>query len=376
MIEKPKGSLISFFSTKAKLLGGINLAQGIPFFSPPKELLYNLSKISKNKNYHQYPSGKGIKELITHIKNHYNEYYQINCNEENILILHGATEALSLIYIYLKNKYKNLNVLCLDPAYEVYVNLVKIFNDNLFTINYVNFLDFESLKKEVINKKINLIFINSPGNPYGKVFTKQEMEEFFNISKELNVNLVIDAVYRELFFWDKPFIPIDLANENLFYVNSFSKIYSITGWRVGYVISSAENISNLQAIHDYTGLCVVHPMQIAISNYIKENGFISNYVLELREKIKKSYIYFFNEIQKLGFEPISSDGGYFILAKLPKKFDDGFLFALNLFEKEKVAVVPAENFSPNFLNYVRFNIAMPINTLKKAISHIKRFVFF
>lgn len=372
--QRPEGSLISFFSNKVKKHGGINFAQGIPGFSPPEKLLKILSQVSKEKDIHQYAPATGIFELVSIIKEQYSKYCN-KINEENIIILHGATEAICLTYLFLKQKLKKLNIIGFEPIYEIYDNLAKIYNDNFIYYDYFNKdIDFDELVSIIKNEKINLIFINSPGNPYGKIFSKEEILQFYKISENYNINLIIDAVYRELYFNEPPFLELNLDNEYLFYVNSFSKLLSITGWRVGYLISNDKNIRQIKAIHDYIGLCVVHPLQVAIAEYLKEEGFISPYVSQLREQMKESFLLMKKELENLEFKVPKIDGGYFIWAELPNKYDDGFKFAIDLYDSKKVAIVPGEHFSKNAHRYVRFNAARKKEELLKGMSLIKEFI--
>ncbi|MCX7954442.1 MAG: pyridoxal phosphate-dependent aminotransferase [Bacteroidales bacterium] len=372
--QKPECSLISFFSNKVKKYGGINFAQGVPGFSPPNMLLQITSEIVKRKDVHQYAPASGIFKLVDLIRSHYIQYFN-NINEENIIVLHGATEAICLTYLFLKQKLKKLKILGFEPVYEIYDNLAKIYNDKFYFYDYFNSeIDFDKIESIIQKEKINLIFINSPGNPFGKIFSEKEMLQFYNISTKYKVYIIIDAVYRELYFNKPPFLQFDLQNEYLFYVNSFSKLLSITGWRVGYLISNVENIKKIKAIHDYVGLCVVHPLQAAIAEYIEKEGFISKYVIELRQKMKESFLLMKNKLEELRFKIPKIDGGYFIWAELPSKFKNGFKFAVDLYETKKVAIVPGEHFAKKAKNYVRFNAAREKEEILQGLELIKQFI--
>jgi len=122
----PEGSLISYFSNKVKLNGGINLAQGLPGFQPPLKLQQKLSEISLRNDIHQYAPGIGNFKLIELIQQYYKKYDPTLTND-SILITQGATEAITLVYLYHKQKYGKLNVLGFDPVYESYNNLPKNF---------------------------------------------------------------------------------------------------------------------------------------------------------------------------------------------------------------------------------------------------------
>jgi len=241
--QKPTGSYISFMSNKVKTYGGINLAQGIPGFNPPKELTNILSEIS-GKNLHQYAPGNGNNELLDLLLNKYQKEYPA-FQKDDILITQGGTEALSLLYTYFnKNLQKPFSALAFEPVYESYKYLPEIFNSDFIPFSFEDdfSIDFNKLKKTCIQNNVKVIFLGSPGNPFGKIWSKQEMVSLIDLSKKQDVYIILDAVYKELYFEEKPYIPLDKFNPNLFYINSFSKLFSITGWRIGYLIAHQEHM--------------------------------------------------------------------------------------------------------------------------------------
>lgn len=371
--QRPAGSYISFMSNKVKKYGGINLAQGIPGFNPPKELTKILSNIAKD-NIHQYAPGNGNNDLLDLLLNKYKNEYTFS--KDDFLITQGGTEALSLLYTYF-NKIlpKPFAALAFDPVYESYKYLPEIFNTDFVSFSFEAdySIDFSKLEKSCKENNVKIIFLGSPGNPFGKIWSKNEINFLLKLSKQLNFYIVLDAVYRELYFNEKPYIPLDQFHPNLFYTNSFSKIFSITGWRIGYLIAHQEHMQKIKSIHDYTGLCASSVLQQAIVEYLKKCDFGANYISNLRNKLAESYNHLSVELEKLGFEVPETKGGYFVWAKLPDKYPDGFKFAIDLYEEQKVAVIPGEHFSENAKNYIRFNIAREKSEVDEGISRIKRF---
>jgi len=365
-------SLISIMSSKVKDHGGINLAQGIPGFEPPIQLLDILSKLVHNE-IHQYAPASGNLQLVKSILEKYSTFATFQ--PENLLITNGATEAISLIYTYLNRKHKKLTVLGFDPVYETYSNLPKIFGDEFiaFALNDNLVVDFEQLEKKVIAQKVNLIFINTPGNPLGKIWTKQEFEKLLNIIHKYNVYLIIDAVYREIYFKSEAYIPFEYFSENIFYVNSFSKLFSITGWRLGYFFMHTSHSHQIRSIHDYIGLCANSVMQQAVYEYVNMSDFGRNYVEKMREKIANSYNLLYESLLEFGFTAPRVEGGYFIWAKLPETYTNGYDFAMELYDKEQVAVVPGEHFSSQGKAHIRINIARNLPEIYKSIAAFKHF---
>ena len=372
--EIPKGSLISFMSNKVKQFGGINLAQGIPGFQPPKELLRILKDISFD-NIHQYAPGNGNMELLNQLKDFYSEYNDFELN--NFMITNGATEAISLLYTYLRGVInEKFTVLAFSPAYETYNNLPRIFGNDFiaFDFNSKGGIDFEKLEHTIQNENIKIVFVNSPGNPYGKIWSKLEIENIIELSKKYDFYLIFDSVYKDLYFDTKPYIPLELFNDKIFYVDSFSKMLSITGWRIGYFIGAESHMEKIRNIHDYTGLCTPSVLQNAVNIYLKNNDFAKKYVDDLRIKLKSNFDRLSAELVKLGFYIPKIEGGYFIWAKLPKEFDNGYKFTIDLYEQKKVAVIPGVHFSEKATNYIRFNVAREHEEIEEAIVKLNEFI--
>ncbi|BDX38488.1 aminotransferase [Tenuifilaceae bacterium CYCD] len=370
VFEKPQGSYISFFSNKVKMFGGINLSQGIPGFNPPEELIDELTEIS-HTNIHQYAPGLGNLKLLELIA----KQYQIETG--NLLVVQGATEGLSLIYTYLlKLIGKDFSVLAFDPAYESYSKLPEIFGQPFvaFPLNDEGTFDTDGLSKAIITKNVKLIFVSSPGNPYGKIFSKAEVDTLIELSNKLGFYLVFDAVYDELYFNEPPYIPVKSINERLFIVSSFSKSLCITGWRIGYIIHDKAHAAGLQSVHDYIGLCAPSLLQQALANYLAKNNYAKDYRFEFRKNITQSFLSLSGTLRELNFEIPKIDGGCFIWAKLPKGFTDGFKFASMLYQENKVAVIPGEHFSPNKVNWIRFNIARPMDEVAAAQKELVQFM--
>ena len=185
--------------------------------------------------------------------------------------------------------------------------------------------------------------------------------------------MIVDAVYQELYFYDKPYNPVQKFYDKLFYVNSFSKLFSITGWRIGYLIASQKHMEQIQSIHDYTGLCVPSVLQDALANYLQEENWGKQYIDDLREKLKTSFFRLKRGLEQLGFQIPEIEGGFFIWAELPEPWKDGFDFAMELYQDKRVAVIPGEHFSENSRNYIRFNIAREADEIEEAVQRIEHF---
>ncbi|HAN00143.1 MAG TPA: hypothetical protein DCQ26_16205 [Marinilabiliales bacterium] len=369
-MEIPKGSLISFMSNKVKAQGGLNLAQGIPAFEPPAELLDILKNIATD-NVHQYAPGRGNQMLLQQLSQHY------KLGADHFLVVNGATEAISLVFTYLKSKETGpFTVLAFNPVYESYLNLSGIFQLPFMGVDLEadQSIDFEKLAKTLHDHSVKLVIIASPGNPLGKIWSKEEVDKMVELSGKMGFYLIFDAVYAELYFGEPPYYPIEKAHLRVFYINAFSKLLSVTGWRIGYLMAPPATIDAVADIHDYTGLSSPSVLQQAIAFYLDRYNYGKEYVEQLRDKLKGNYNQMVTELTLLGFKIHQAQGGYFIWAELPASQPDGFAFAIDLYEKQKVAVIPGIHFSSGAVRFIRINIARHPYEISMAISRIKKFI--
>ncbi len=377
-MDKPKGSLISYFSRLVTRSGGINLAQGKPGFPPPDALLEILKEKTDNPFFHQYAPGIGNFKLLKLLSENYSEHTPIN--EDNLLITQGATEAIFLTFFYLDKLIpRPYSVLSIDPDYESYPRLAEILDT---PIEYIDFnedltVDFTAIEAIVKKKNIKIMFIASPGNPLGKIWSQSEMQQIFSLSEAYDFYIIFDGVYKDIYFDTPPFIPLPgLPSNRLFYIDSFSKMLSITGWRIGYLISSANHIDGIRDIHDYTGLSAPSLLQETIAGYLESYNFGAHYCQWVRKAVRTTYLYMKDSLEQLGFLVPDIGGGYFIWTRLPDRspYQDAFQFAVELHKQTNLAVVPGENFSKTKTNYIRLNIACGLPVIQEAAAKLQQFM--
>lgn len=365
----PDGSLISYFSTLVKKSGGINLAQGIPGFAPPLRLVEHLKK-SISEAVHQYPPGTGNFSLVKQLISFYNEPA---VTKDNVLIVQGATEALSLVFFYVLKKLRApFSTLSFSPPYESYRQLPQHFGMPFIEVvpEDEERIPLHLVEKHIKEDNVKLIFLASPGNPQGIVFSKPDIDKLVDICSENHCYLLFDAVYQTIYFGEPPYVPVNKINPYLFIADSFSKWFSITGWRIGYLIHDQIHTQDLRSLHDYTGLCANSVMQAALTGYIEDHNFGKQYSENIRTALSENYFAAHQQLVSLGFQPGKADGGYFIWTRLPERFNNGFDFALSLYNSHAVAVVPGIHFTPHGQNYIRINVARTKQELADGLNKI------
>ncbi|MCD6333260.1 MAG: pyridoxal phosphate-dependent aminotransferase, partial [Bacteroidales bacterium] len=285
----PGVSMIAYMSNLVKLHGGINLAQGVPGFDPPEKLV-TLLKETINKPLHQYAPGDGNPRLMDAVIGLYKN--EISLSRKNILITQGATEAITLVYTWINKKFgPDIAVMAMDPLYESFTQLPDIFNHQLITasFNKRGEINWGETEQKLQQSPVRLFFLNSPGNPWGRVWSREEVKKLITLAEQHDFYILSDSVYSDLYFNNEPpYVPVQDIHRRVFVVNSFSKMLSITGWRIGFLIADPEPCEEIKRIHDYTGLCANSFIQEAVAAYLLENDNGRIYRKHLRKQMKKS----------------------------------------------------------------------------------------
>ena len=346
----------------------INLSQGFPNFNTSKELidLVNASMRNGNNQYAPMPGIYGLREAISQkIENLYGVTYN---PETEITITAGATQAIfTAIAACIK---KDDEVIIFKPAYDCYEPAIELFGGKPVTIQ----LDPEGFKidwqkvKELISAKTKMIIINTPHNPSGRVLSYNDMKRLEALLKNTNILLLSDEVYEHIIFDGEKHQTAALfpvLAERAFITFSFGKTFHNTGWKLGYCIAPAELMKEFRKVHQYNVFSVNHPMQVALTNYIKSP---QNY-LELSSFYQEKRNFFLSLVKDSRFKFTPSNGTYFQLlnfATITDEYDHDF--AVRLIKEKKIASIPVSEFNIN--NYdskvLRFCFAKTDETLKKA----------
>ena len=346
----------------------INLSQGFPNFNTSKELIDLVNASMRNGN-NQYAPMPGIYSLREAISQKIENLYGITYNPETeITITAGATQAIfTAIAACIK---KDDEVIIFKPAYDCYEPTIELFGGKPVAIQ----LDPEGFKinwqkvKELISDKTKMIIINTPHNPSGRVLSYNDMKQLESLLKNTNILLLSDEVYEHIIFDGEKHqtaVLFPALAERAFITFSFGKTFHNTGWKLGYCIAPAELTKEFRKVHQYNVFSVNHPMQVALTNYIRSP---QNY-LELNGFYQEKRDFFLSLVKDSRFKFTPSNGTYFQLlnfATITDEYDHDF--AVRLIKEKKIASIPVSEFNIN--NYdskvLRFCFAKTDETLKKA----------
>ena len=370
-------SVIREMTRKAIENNAINLSQGMPDFSPPLELIEGIKRGVEEEE-HQYSVTYGRVDLRKEIALKLEQYNKIRVNHyDEITITCGASEAIASTILALTNP--GDEILIFEPWYENYVPITHLAQGKpkfvSLTENKYD-IDEEQLK-DSINEKTKAILINTPHNPTGKVFTKDDLNLISDLCVDHRIIAITDEIYEYIIFDGLNHQSIgsfDSMQELTITISGFSKTFSVTGWRIGYVAACKKLMDGIRKVHDYLTVCAPSLLQLAALNAFKLDA---SYFKNLRDRYQINRDYFHNELTNLGMKVFKPEGAYYMFANISQFGMDDLEFANFLVKDEGVAVVPGSSFysEKNIKNigskYVRFSISQKLETLKVAIERMK-----
>ena len=319
----------------------INLAQGMPDFVPsPKLIEAAVEAIRHGSNQYSVTWGQpALREAITKKAREYNK---IDADaDENVTITCGSTEAVTSAVFGLTNR--GDRILTTDPFYENYVPDAILASCELL---YVPFkgrnldLEEESLK-QAMSKHPKLLLLNTPNNPTGRVIGSSQMKMIADLCEEEGTIAITDEIYEHILYDGKQHISLASVgnmHDKVVTVNSASKTYSVTGWRVGWAIAEKGLTDALRKVHDYFTICAPTPLQEALITAFK---FPADYYERLAAAYDRKRRMVMEILDENGLEYYRPEGAYYILADVPEGFRDGKEFSDFLLKKIGLAVLPA-----------------------------------
>jgi aspartate/methionine/tyrosine aminotransferase len=334
-------SVIREMTRLSEQQGAINLSQGMPDFDPPEELV-NAAVQALREGYNQYPITWGQKSLRDAIAGKVRRYNRIDVDpDKNVTVTCGATEAVTASVLALTDP--DDTIIVTDPFYENYVPDAILAGAKLV---YVPFegkelkLSRERLKA-AMERHPKLIIINTPNNPTGKVLSRSELTLIADLCEDFNCIAITDEIYEHIIYDGNEHVSLaSIGNmfERAVTVSGASKTYSVTGWRVGWVVAN-ENLSNaIRKIHDYLTIGAPTPLQEALVTAL---NFPVGYYKDLAERYDKKRKIMMRTLDGCKIQFHRPEGAYYILAEAPGKFSDGQEFTRFLLENARIAVLPA-----------------------------------
>ena len=371
-------SVIREMTRKAIEHDAINLSQGMPDYIPHKQLVEGIGE-SIQENEHQYTVTYGRADLREKISNKYVSFNKILYNsEDEITVTCGASEAIASSILAVLNP--DDEILILSPWYENYVPITYLAGGKpvFVDLNEESFRLDEEATKEAISPKTKAIIINTPHNPSGKVFSKNELRLLSDICTDNNILAITDEIYEHIIYDNLEHVSpasIDNMFERTITISGFSKTYSITGWRIGYALAEKKLMEGIRKVHDYLTICAPSLLQYAA---LKTFDFLPNYFQELKERYQTNRDFIVSKLRSFGFRIVEPKGAYYLLADVSPFDMNDKDFADFLVKDKGVATVPGSSFyeKTNEISkgskYIRFSFSHKLETLQEAMLRIER----
>lgn len=347
----------------------ISLGLGEPDFDTP-EYVVNATADAMKNGYTHYSAVQGWPKLREYISVDCNKLYGSNYSMNDVIVTPGIKSAVyfSLAAILEPND----EVILISPYYVSYPAMVKLAEPTAkivnVTLNKDFTLDIEKLSK-AFNKNTKAILINTPNNPTGMVFSKEEVEAVVKLAIENDAYIISDEVYEKLVYSNNKHTSFGLYQEirdRLIICNGYSKSHAMTGWRLGYAIGTNKVIAKMNKLQQHINTNTCTFVQVgACSIYENDPAHIKPYVEELEKRID----YFDRELNKIDYiDGVKPKAGFFYFIDISKVGVDSNTFCADLLKKTGIASTPGIAFGPEWDSYVRFSIAVPMTTLERAVG--------
>ncbi len=352
--------------------GAINLSQGFPDFEPPKEILDRLAAVTK-EDFHQYAITWGAQNFREALAEKQSRLMGHKIDPDtDIVVTCGSTEAMMAAMMTVTNP--GDKVIVFSPFYENYGADAILCEAQPIYVSLkppeFNF-DPEELEDAFKQRPKALILCN-PSNPCGKVFTRDELQTIANLAEKYDAYVITDEVYEHIVY--EPNVHTYFASlpgmwERTLSCSSLSKTYSITGWRLGYVIAPGEIIDTTRKVHDFLTVGAAAPLQEAAVPGLK---FGDQYYKDLRATYTKNRDLFMKGLDDIGIVHNVPQGAYYVLLDISEfGYDSDLEFCETLARDVGVGAVPGSSFFKEDENrMIRLHFAKKEDTLCEALNRL------
>ena len=359
-----------FFNKVSKVEGAISLTLGQPDFPVPKDIKKAMIK-AINENKTEYTANAGIPELRNEISN-FLRGMGINYLADEITVTVGGSEALLCIFAAFLNA--GDKVLVPTPAYPAYESCVKLFGAEVvnYNLNSDFTINFENLSKLIKEQNPKLLVMSHPSNPTGATLSRVEKDKLFQLLKEEDIYIISDEMYSSLCYGEYySLAQIAELREKIILVGGFSKMFSMTGLRVGYVCASKHIMDNIMKVHQYNVSCAT-----SISQWGAYEGLRSsmNDVNIMKVEFEKRKEYLYKRLKQMGIDTTLPKGAFYIFPSITKFSMTSEEFCTRLLNEGKVAVVPGSAFGTGGEGFIRISYSYSLEVLKEGLDRMEKWI--
>ena len=322
----------------------------------------------------KYTAAAGLPELRKKIAGFYKQKYGVQIDFERIFITPGASGAFLLALGVSLNPGEE--ILMADPCYPCNSNFVRFFGGHTRFVNVGASTEYQ-LTADLIRKNWQQnskgVLIASPSNPTGTLISEQELKNSISLVNELDGCFFSDEIYHGLVYGQQANSALQYSND-VFVINSFSKYFAMTGWRVGWLVVPEQFMDPVERLSQNIFISTPTASQYAALAAFTEENLAELELLKQDFEARRDYLY--GQLLRLGFDiAIKPEGAFYIYARCSRFTNDSFQFAKDLLEQEGVAVTPGKDFGNNEPNcYIRFAYTASIAKMSIAIERLERFI--
>lgn len=367
-------TIFSIMTAMAQRLNALNLSQGFPDFPAPPDLLQALSQATL-EGYNQYAPGDGLINLREEVTKLFIQRDQLQIDPiTEITITPGAT--IGIFSAIQAIVHTGDEVIIFDPSYDSYAPSVQLVGGKAIHIalNAPAFSVDWNQVKDAISAKTRMIIVNTPHNPTGAMWSKQDWLNLIELIKDKNIVVLSDEVYEHLIYDGKKHysaLSFPELRKRSFVVGSFGKTFHVTGWKTGYCIAAPQLMNVFRQVYQFANFCGVTPVQIALAQYIQQHP---EHILGLSSFYQQKRDMFISGIQQSKFTLLPSSGTFFQnvdYSAIRPDLNDVDMCKF-LAEEHKIVAIPISVFyqkAPENLRLIRFCFAKKDETLIQA-GHI------
>ena len=357
----------------------VNLGQGRPDFDGPKAIVEAAVQALDSGKANQYAAAPGLPDLRQGIARHAGLFYDLDVDPDaGVIVTAGATQGIFSAIMGLIDP--GDEVIVIEPYYDSYVPGVLMAGGRpvFVSMHPPNWTFVEEELRAAFNSKTRALLLNTPNNPTGRVYTRQELQLIASLCIEHDVIVISDEVYEHLIFEGHQHIAIaslDGMFERTVTVGSAGKTFGMTGWKIGWVYGHPDLIAGVWRAHQFIVFATNHPTQAAVtyaftlgSSYYEEYQALYSHKRELVMQV----------IDAAGMSAIQPEGTYFIMGDFSQVYEgDDVEFCKHLIERIGVATIPPSAFfSPHHKhlaeNHVRFAFCKSDETLEQAAERMTK----
>ncbi len=352
--------------------GAVNLSQGFPDFDPPKEILDRLAEVS-HEDFHQYSITWGAKNFREALAEKQSRLMGFSIDpEREIVVTCGSTEAMMAAMMTVTNPGDKVAVF--SPFYENYgADAILSGAEPIYVPLHPPEFSFNPDELEAAFRQgAKALILCNPSNPCGKVFTREELTLIADLAEKYDAYVITDEVYEHIVYAPNRhvyFASLPGMRKRTICCSSLSKTYSITGWRLGYIIAPPEIIEVAKKVHDFLTVGAAAPLQEAAVTGLR---FGPEYYADLQEKYTHKRDLFLKGLDDLKIPHTVPQGAYYILLDISEfRFDSDLAFCEVLARDVGVGAVPGSSFFKEPVNHlVRLHFAKKDDTLNEALNRL------